>query len=283
MLNDFDKHIRTIHKAVMLFGPLHNAVCPPMPNFIHLPLHPAPDGLRSPHYAQGGRIDLNFKSGVLTYSSATNGEHAFALAEYTQRGLFEALLAALRKDELSDFFDGVSGDALVAPMIERINADESKTVFLSLDEVNDDSQTLAYDLDVIGQYADLQYAVFTGVARFRGRLEGHMTPVVVWPEHFDLSTLWFRDADMDEHKAHLNFGFAPYTPGMLEEPYLYVYAYPYPDGFKEFDLPEPAYWNPDGFTGIVVKYDDLAKQGDVAAFVESLYLKLFALLRPVLG
>lgn len=282
MLTNFDTNIRRIHQAVAIFGPLHNAVRSPRRNFLHLPLHPTPNGLASGPYPRGGQARLDFKQGTLQYEHPQSGNVTFVLSEYTQRGLFQALLTQMRQDEMVDFFVDAGDAEPVQFLIDRINADESKTVFLSLDEIAHDDQKLTYDTDVIGAYADWQYQVFTGLARFRARLEGHLSPIVVWPEHFDISTLWFKTPEMDEHKAHMNFGFTPYTPGQYDMPYLYSYAYPFPDNFEPFDLPEPATWNLDGWTGIVVTYDNLVKQENLAAFVEefsgTIYQRFYSML-----
>ena len=42
----------------------------------------------------------------------------------------------------------------------------------------------------------------------RARLNGPMTPIVVWPEHFDLSFLWFASAQATDRFPHMNFGCA---------------------------------------------------------------------------
>jgi hypothetical protein len=141
------------------------------------------------------------------------------------------------------------------------------------------SEPLTLDRDTAAGYAQAQDTVFTGLARFRARLEGHMTPIVLWPHHFDLSTLWMLDPEMDDHKPHLNFGFAPFTPGQFDQPYLYAYAYPYPDGFVPPAVPAPLRWQRDGWTGLVVTYDDLAET-DVT--VEDLYRQMFNVLRPLI-
>jgi hypothetical protein len=49
------------------------------------------------------------------------------------------------------------------------------------------------------------YRVFTAAARFRARLEGSQTPIVVWPEHFDLSTLWFPTNDRSDEAPLMDF------------------------------------------------------------------------------
>lgn len=275
--------ITALHQAAMLIGPIHNALFAPRNNYLHLPMFVEPDGLTSQLLPSGGRIRVDFKNAQLLYLRGNGTTVTFAQGDHSQATLFEALLTALKEDELATFFSDVDSDTLATGIMAKLHADETRKEFLTMEEVTH-TDPLTVDQTVAAEYADMQYAVFEGVARFRARLTGHMTSVVVWPEHFDLSTLWFHpdNAAMDDFKAHMNFGFAPYSPG-FEHPYLYVYIYPYPEDFEEPAIPAPAVWNTDGFQGIVVRHDDLARQDDLAAFTEDLYLNLFDMLQPLLN
>ncbi len=95
-----------------------------------------------------------------------------------------------------------------------------------------------------------------------------MSPLVVWPEHFDLSFLLFATELPSESAPHMNFGFAPYSPG-FERPYLYAYAYPLRPGYQTPSLPPPVYWNTTPWTGSVLRYDDIGAAADPEAFTEA--------------
>src|SRR5262249_37435246 len=138
---------------------------------------------------------------------------------------------------------------------------------------------------IASDYADVLYTFFTGIARFKARLNGPMTPVVVWPEHFDLSTLWYLDPSMDEYKAHLDFGFYPFSSDNPDFPnaYLCAYAYPSPPNFQFPELPAPAHWTKGSWTGVVVDYNEIAKQADPASYIESMCMEMYTALRPLLG
>ena len=97
---------------------------------------------------------------------------------------------------------------------------------------------LAVDAPTSAAYGEALYRVFTAVARFRARLAGPQTPIVVWPEHFDLSTLWFPTGDRSDSAPQMNFGFAPFDSS-YPRPYLYAYAYPMPEGFEQL-IDKPA-------------------------------------------
>jgi hypothetical protein len=123
---------------------------------------------------------------------------------------------------------------------------------------------------VSASYGQALYRVFSATARFRARLAGPQTPIVVWPEHFDLSTLWFPTNDRPDAAPVMNFGFAPFD-AVGERPYLYTYAYPMPDGFKRLPLPAPARWNTAGCKGMRVPYEELAKADDPKTLIEALF------------
>jgi hypothetical protein len=244
-------HIQRLHEVVALFGPLHAALRSPQPNSMHLPLYPIPQGLESGTYPRGGAARVDFKAAQIVYTRPSGEAVTLPFAEYSRHDLAAALVEAMKDD----------GHPVHA---------------LALPEAG--GPPLDLDTSVTSEYANLQYDAFTGLARFRARISGHMTPIVVWPEHFDLSGLWFIDPAMDESGPHINVGFAPYTPGQYERPYFYAYAHPFEE--NTFDLPAPARWNLDGWTGIVVDYDQLAAQEDLALFIEGLSLDLFHRLEP---
>ena len=110
-------------------------------------------------------------------------------------------------------------------------------------------------------YAHALYAIYTGLARFRARLLGTMTPLVVWPHGFDLSSLWFFGSDPDESsQPHFAVGFSPGT-AELPRPYLYAYAWPWPEGVEERPLSAGARWHNGEWRGALLEYDDF-RAGD---------------------
>ncbi|NDJ75247.1 MAG: hypothetical protein GYB65_03220 [Chloroflexi bacterium] len=281
-LADWQRTSRALHQATMLLGPIQNALFAPRKNYLHLAMHIQPNGLSSPILPRGGRVEVDFVQGAVVYHRAHGAAVMLKLAEHTQQTLFEALLNELKHDELAAFLADAGSGSLAKELIDKLNAISLKTAFLALADLQH-TDPLIYEPQDAHNYADVLYTMFTGVARFRARLEGHMTPIVVWAEHFDLSTLWFHpgNAAMDDTKAHMNFGFAPFSTG-YERPYLYVYIYPYPDPFELPVLPEPAIWHTAGWTGVVVNYDDMATQSNAAQFVETTCLDLFKVLSPFL-
>lgn len=258
----------SLHQAAELLGAVRRFVLPHVPNWLELALKVIPEGVSTDKLPTGGEVVLDFGQAAFVYRGRNGGTTTIPLADHSQQTLFRSLLVALQADDFADLLAGVPESELPAAVLQKRPPFAGDTPLL-------------VDVEQAGAYADVLYTMFTGIARFRARLLGHVTPVVVWPEHFDLSTLWFVDGAMDDHQAHLNFGFAPFSPG-FPRPYLYAYAYPYPPGVMYPDLPAPAYWNFEGWTGVVVNYDDIARADDAAQYVEDLSLLIFATLRPLL-
>lgn len=102
--------------------------------------------------------------------------------------------------------------------------------------------------------------------RFAKRLRRPTGPVQFFPHHFDLAVLWFsgrlvpdQDPDNEENSdEQMNFGFST-GDSSIADPYIYVTAYPLPEGLTAVPLPEPAYWHTAGFTGAILPYKALTE------------------------
>jgi Family of unknown function (DUF5996) len=267
-----------LHRGVLLLGALQRLTQPPQPAYLELGLQVVANGLAAGRLPAGGRVVLDFNAGSLVYSPASGAEVSFPLNGSSQAQIFAGLFGVLSQGELSALLpDGASLaerlSAGIASRGERYRPPRPETLW--------DETTIKLDARSARTYLEALQLVFTAIARFRARLAGMQTPLVVWPEHFDLSTLWFRGAAIDEGQPHLNFGFAPFSDG-LPDPYLYAYAYPYPQRYDPPPLPAAARWHTQGWTGVVLPYGAIADQSDPAAFVEeacqAIYSGLLALL-----
>lgn len=211
-----------------------------------------------------------------------SGEIArFTFTDHSQYSLFVALLTDLRRDVLADFLADSGDTPLPDFVMTELHADPSRVEFLHSEQVSH-REPLVFDPQTGKDYAALLDLIYTAFARFRARLKGHLTPIVVWPEHFDLSTLWFAEGDFDDHKAQMNFGFAPFSDG-LPYPYLYVTAYPYSDNIEAPALPAGAIWHNEGWSGVVVPYQEIAAQSEPAVYVELLLRALFPIMHGLIA
>jgi len=105
--------------------------------------------------------------------------------------------------------------------------------------------------------------------------EGVTSPILLYPHHFDLSLVWFPHDD--ERQLGLGFSTGDET---VSEPYLYLTAYPEPDGFTAIKLPDGAHWQKEGFSGEVLPYAKLQASDEPEALFEK-FAGVMAAARPL--
>lgn len=253
-LNQWDSTRAGLHRAAQVVAAVRVAVSPPLPNALRHSLYPVRRGLTTGPLPLGGELLLDFGARAVFYMRPALPHYEIPAHGDSQTSLAERLLRALAQAGHS----------------------------VALDSAHlDDSAPLEIDAGQAADYAAALYTVFTAAARFRARLFGPQSPVVVWPHNFDLSTLWFAGAGSDENRhQHLAFGFAPASQGFAR-PYLYAYARPHTPDLSALALPAPAYVHDDGWTGVVVDYDDLVGLAEPDQAVEALYADIYRALLPL--
>lgn len=273
--------IQSLHKLAMLLGFVRILAYEAQSNYLELAMKIVPQGLSTDTLPGGGEVILDFGQGAILYTNRAGHTTPFATQGKSQGAIFEALLTAIETSELSQTLARTAGETVIDRAINAAHA-LPRYVRRNINEFIE-TEPLTFDAQHGADYAKALYSLFTATARFRARLIGSMTPIVVWPEHFDLSTLWFHpdNPEMDASKAHLNFGFAPYSPGL--GPYLYAYAYPYPAQYTAPTLPAGAHWHTEGWTGVVLPYEVIASQNQPELYVEQALHEINAGLRPLIG
>ncbi len=126
-------------------------------------------------------------------------------------------------------------------------------------------------------------SVAAALEQLRAGIREETSPIQVWPHHFDLSMIWLpgpkiagQDPANEEYAdKQMNFGFV-FGDGGIDEPYVYMTAYPLPDELPETDLPAGTVWKSEGFSGAVLLYKDLIAQPDPAAYLHELWNTLLA-------
>lgn len=267
---------QSLHNSARLLGAIRQLLFKPMPNYLHLALKIEPLALSTDTLPGDSKVILNFRSAQI---EVHRGDEVVAipLGNHSTTSLFVAVLQALKDSELANVLNGTGTliDQFVTALSSR-GSDVSGLKALLVDQ-----SPLVVDSQLSRDYGQAFDSVFTGVARFRAQLNGSMTPVVVWPHHFDISFLWFATDKADENAPHLNFGFSP-PGGGVDEPYFYAYAYPMPDGIEFPDLPAPAYWHTEGWKGIVLKYKPIAETANPEIYVEEMAGRIYRILNSLL-
>jgi len=277
-LENWEKTGHGLHGGALLLGAVQRLTQPPQPAYLELGLEVTPERLSTGPLPAGGHLGLDFISSSLVYSAARGSGADFPLNGRSQADVFTELFGHLASGELQDvlpagkdLFERVSLG--IAARGGRYKPPKREILF--------DETPIEIDSKTARNYWRAFQEVHTGIGRFVDQLDLLRTPLVVWPEHFDLSTLLFLGNEIDEGKPHLNFGFAPYSEG-IEFPYLYAYAYPYPDRYQPPALPAGAYWNTQYWTGAVVPYEVIAEPPNSAEWVSACCREIYQGLRPLL-
>jgi hypothetical protein len=256
-LSQWDTTRDSLHRASQIVGLARKAFLPPQPNALHLALFVNDKGLTTGVLPDGSEFTLDFINLRVEMRSGDTLT-LLPLARYHYHALRIALMSAM-----PTLRHPVN---LLLPM-ER----DAKPFELNADHARD--------------YAAALNTIYTALARFRARLLGSMTPLVVWPHGFDLSFLYFADRPPDEHtEPHLNFGFSPFSAG-FPRPYLYAYISPLPAGRIGKPLPAPARWHEGTWKGVVMDYDLLvndptAGEDSPESMIESRLMDIFRVLEP---
>ncbi len=274
-LANLEPTAQELRKAAQVIAALRVLELEHSPHYLEFSLNVKPEGLSTAALPMGGDVILDFQQAAMIVNDPDGKSTAIPLAGHGQASLFEAVLGMMSISEVSTAPAGSRLDAL-------LNTIKVKGRPVVPDRANySDPTPFTIDRQLAGDYAEAIYHIFTAIARFRSRLEGSMTPLVVWSEHFDLSFLWFATETAAESAPHMNFGFAPFSPG-FERPYLYAYAYPLPASYSPPTLPMPARWNTERWTGVVVDYDELRKADDAETLIEETCLGIYRSLLKLL-
>ena len=245
-----------LQRAAQALGAVCAALRPPQPKHLHLSLYPVRRGLSTGPLPVGGELLLDFAARAVFYARPAIPHFEIPVHGFSQESLAARIVRAFEH----------AGHTL--------ELDQQKVA---------DTEPLAIDAGLAAGYAAALDTIHTAAARFRGRLYGPQTPLVVWPHGFDLSTLWFTRAGSDESSdPHMAFGFSPGSAGFAR-PYLYVYGWPTPSDLGRVTLPPLARVHTDGWTGVVVDYDALVGLDSPVDVIENLYGDIHRALQPLMA
>lgn len=243
----------TLHRAAKVLGVIRVATHEAMPNDLQYSVQIEPNGLSTGDLPVG-KVVLDFIEGTLEVTPKNGAVAGFPLQEHTQSSLTYAALEVFK--EAGHEFE------------------------VNLEKVSDQTP-FQLDIATSRDYAEVLDRMYTAFARFRARLVGSMTPIVLWPHHFDLSFIWFLTDQHDEHKdPHINFGFAPFSDD-IPDPYIYAYRWTMPDGLVDKTLPAPAKWHTEGWVGAQVDYADFSVEQHSDAAVEEILTGIYETMMSV--
>lgn len=88
-------------------------------------------------------------------------------------------------------------------------------------------------------------------------VENNSSPLRCWPHHFDLGALIPVEAKSSDGKTmSIGAGFSPGDEN-YNQPYYYVYPWPYPEKeiLKDSELPGDSFWHHNGFVSAILEID----------------------------
>lgn len=254
-LQNWESTRQTLHQAAQVIGGIKKVSVQPLLNYAHLGLYVTKDGLTTGSLSDGGELLLNFITSSVVYTCPKGDVSTVPLQDHSQSSLTESVL--------------------------KVMADAGHPA-ANVDRASLDDQTLfALNPTIAADYQEALYAIYTAIARFRARLFGSVSPVIVFPHGFDLSFLWFKRGSEERTDPHLNFGFSPGSAG-FPRPYIYSYASPLPEGYFDVTLPAPARFTRDSWKGIVIDYDTLVSESDPETVIEQALIQIHAAVAPLL-
>ena len=229
-----------MHQIALILGAIRVACVDPQPNDLHFSLDLTEGGFSTSTMRNGGALEYDLISLQMSFSRCGASVFTLDAMGHSQVSLARALIANFQDSGYS-----------VSPSLKRITHNSA----------------LDIDAALSRDYLLALKRVYAALAHFRARLGGFMTPLVLWPHHFDMGFIWFPGGGSDEQAdPHISFGFAPFSAG-LERPYIYAYAWSKATGYVRTPVAAPAQAITEGYTGLYAAYDDLREAGDFDATI----------------
>ena len=248
-LDDWKVTRDTIQKYAQMLGAIRENSTKPHPHWWHISLLVTDNGLTTtPLPVAKDSTDKTFEV-ILDFQN-----HKLRI-ESNYRELKQISLTGQSISALCDETCSLLTDIGVTPSVD-------KSKFM-------DGKQGKYDPEYVMKYWKPLKEVNKFMNKFRDELGGERSPVQLWPHHFDMSLSWFSSRlvpgkdpnDAESSKEQMMFGFSTGDDG-IPDAYFYITAYPLPEGFPNFNMPEGARWNTNGFQGGVMMYDTFANSNN---------------------
>jgi hypothetical protein len=265
----------TLHMWTQIVGKIRLALTPLVNHWWNVPLYIEPRGLSTsaiPYNDRFFQITFDFISHLLLIETTDGSTKTIALRPRSVAEFYQEMMAALK--------------SLGMPV----------TIWTTPVEVEDrtpfekDEKHSTYD----PEYAQRVWRILAQTSRvmteFRSRFIGKVSPVHFFWGAFDLAVTRFSGRTAPSHPGVPNCGLfvmveayshevssCGFWPGggLINEPAFYAYAYPEPQGFKEYPIQPPEAFYHSGISEFLLPYDVVrsAKSPDevLLSFLQSTY------------
>ena len=265
----------TLHMWTQIVGKIRLALTPLVNHWWNVPLYVAPRGLSTsaiPYNDRFFQITFDFISHLLLIETTDGSTKTIALRSRSVAEFYQEMMSALK--------------SLGMPV----------TIWTTPVEVADrtpfekDQKHSTYD----PEYAQRVWRILAQTSRvlteFRSRFIGKVSPVHFFWGAFDLAVTRFSGRTAPSHPGVPNCGLfvmveayshevssCGFWPGggLIDEPAFYAYAYPEPQGFKEYPIQPPEAFYHREISEFLLPYDVVrsAKSPDevLLSFLQSTY------------
>ena len=264
----------TLHRWTQIIGKIRLALTPKLNHWWNSTLYITPRGLTTSSMYYNGRllqIDFDFIAHLLFIITADNPTKTIALRPCSVAEFYQETMLALRSL-------GMPVSVWTTPVEVP-----DRTPF------EQDKKHTSYDPEYVKRFWRILAQASRVLLEFRSRFIGKVSPVHFFWGAFDLAVTRFSGRTAPSHPG------APYCPpfvmveayshevsscgfwpggGPVNEPVFYAYAYPEPQGFKEYPIqPKEAFYHTE-MSEFLLPYDVIrtANSDDVLlAFLQSTY------------
>ncbi|MEM7008543.1 MAG: DUF5996 family protein [Thermodesulfobacteriota bacterium] len=232
----------TIQSYAKVVGAIRAQMTPEQKEYWHISLRAAPQGFRTTPISYGDgdtfEIAINLISHSAQITTSTGHSRNIALTGQSVAEFSSDLLSILNTMNIKPELD-----------LEKFK-DTSKTEY---------DQAAASEIFKSYSLVDIIFKTF------KGTIDSETSPVQLWTHHMDIAFTTHPGKDT-KNLDQIGFGYL-IGDEAVTEPYFYITAYPEIEDTSNITLKEHAYWNPDGWQGVVLKYKDLIANGNPAEFL----------------
>ncbi|MCO6511388.1 MAG: hypothetical protein J5I65_11415 [Aridibacter famidurans] len=245
-LEDWQDTLATVHMWSQIVGKTRLAFAPPINHWWGIALYVTPSGLTTsaiPHAGSSFAVEFDFVDHRLKIETSEGTSESFALEPMTVADFYKKYTAAL--DRL-----GIDLSILARPV------EVEEAIRFEEDTVHD-----SYDREAISRFWQALVQIDRVFNEFRSRFIGKVSPSHFFWGAFDLAVTRFSGRTAPKHPG----GAPNCADWVMEDAYshevssagfwagpgfgeaaFYSYAYPEPDGYREFAVrPADAYFNND--------------------------------------
>ena len=246
----------TVHMWTQIVGKIRLALATRVNHWWHVPLYVTARGLTTslvPHGAGGFQIDLDFVHHRLVIETTEGSERSFELSSYSVAEFYDRLM-----HELNEL--GIEVHIWSRPV------EVEEAIPFEQDEVH-----ATYDPEFANRHWRILVKTERVLRELRTGFLGKASPTHFFWGGFDLAMTLFSGRTAPPHPGGIpnvgdwvmreayshqcaSMGFWP-GGGLVLEPSFYAYAYPEPDGYKDWPVrPEQAFYHPE-MRELILPYD----------------------------